>query len=171
MRLITITISDAVDAGNREDLSGEHLKQAVRDAGWELVESTVIPDDRKRIEALLRALCDEDRADVILTSGGTGLGPRDVTPEAMGAVIDRNVPGIAEAMRAYGMQKTPFAMLSRSVAGARGKALIVSMPGNPKAVREGLEVILPVLPHAVEILRGQPSGPEDHPRFPHSRTV
>lgn len=171
MRVITITISDAVNAGERADESGKHLASAVSGAGWDLIDSILIPDDRRRIENLLAALCDEDRADVILTTGGTGLGPRDVTPEAMLAITDRTVPGIAEAMRAYGVEKTPFAMLSRSVAGTRKKTLIVGLPGNPKAVQEGLKVILPVLPHAVEILRGQPSGPDDHPRFPHARSV
>lgn len=169
MRVVAITISDAVDQGRREDKSGEVLAQAVQGAGWELVDTTVIPDDRRRIESLIRRLCDEDRADVILTTGGTGLGPRDVTPEAMLAVMDRTVPGLAEAMRAYGIEQTPFAMLSRSVAGTRKKTLIICFPGNPKAVQEGLEVVIPVIPHAVEILRGEPSGPDDHPRFPHSR--
>lgn len=169
MRVATITISDAVDEGRREDKSGLALAQAVKEAGWELRDTAVIPDDRRRIESLVSAICDQDRADVILTTGGTGLGPRDVTPEAILAIIDRIVPGIAEAMRAYGVEQTPFAMLSRSLAGTRKKTLIICLPGNPKAVQEGLQVVIPVLPHAVEILRGEPSGPDNHPRFPHAR--
>lgn len=171
MRTITITISDGVSAGEREDRSGQVLESAVNGQGWQLIEALVVPDDRRAIASMVRAICDGERADVVLTTGGTGLGPRDVTPEAIGPILERSIPGIAEAMRSYGVSKTPFAMISRSLAGVRGKTLIICFPGNPKAVTEGLEVVLPVIPHAVEILRGEGGAPSDHARFPHHHQV
>ncbi|MEK7873890.1 MAG: MogA/MoaB family molybdenum cofactor biosynthesis protein [Chloroflexota bacterium] len=118
------------------------------------VRYAIVPDERERIAEVLREWADSGQVDLILTTGGTGLGPRDVTPEATRDVLDREAPGLAEAMRADTLKKTPFAMISRQVAGARGRCLIVNLPGSPKAVRECLEVVLPVLPHAVELLRG-----------------
>jgi molybdenum cofactor synthesis domain-containing protein len=129
------------------------LPEAVITAG------AIIPDEREEIEAMLREWSDEKRVNLILTTGGTGLAPRDVTPEATKAVIDREAPGIAEAMRAVSLQHTPFGMLSRGVAGTRGRTLIINLPGSPKAVKECLECILPVLPHAVNLLT---EGPKEH---------
>jgi molybdopterin adenylyltransferase len=155
-----LTISDSGAKGVREDTSGEtirtmaiQLPEAVISAG------AIIPDERELIEGTLCAWCDEKRLNLILTTGGTGLAPRDVTPEATIAVIEREAPGIAEAMRAVSLQHTPFGMLSRGVAGTRGSTLIVNLPGSPKAVRECLEYILPVLPHAINLLI---EGPREH---------
>jgi molybdopterin adenylyltransferase len=147
-----VTISDACACGEREDTSGAALRELLA-AVTEVVESRLIPDDRHRIEATLRELV-ETGIDLVLTTGGTGLGPRDVTPEATLAVIEREVPGLSEAMRQESLKKTPHAMLARGVAGVCGSTLIVNMPGSPRAVRECFEVIAPVLPHAVHIMGG-----------------
>jgi molybdopterin adenylyltransferase len=147
-----VTISDACARGEREDTSGAALRELLASVA-EVVEMRVISDDRERIEATLRELADQG-LDMVLTTGGTGLGPRDVTPEATLAVVERLVPGLAEAMRQDSLKKTPHAMLSRGVAGVRGRTLIVNMPGSPKAVRECFAVIAPVLTHAVHILAG-----------------
>lgn len=150
-----ITASDKGAAGEREDKSGLLLRQMVAPLGAEVVEYAVLPDDRAGIEAKLREMADVRGLDLILTTGGTGLGPRDVTPDATLAVIDTPVPGLPEAMRRESLAKTPHAMLSRAAAGIRGRTLIVNLPGSPKAVRECLEVILPAIPHAIEVLRGE----------------
>jgi molybdopterin adenylyltransferase len=147
-----VTISDACARGEREDTSGAALRELLATVA-DVTESRLIPDDRQRIEATLVELA-ELRIDLVLTTGGTGLGPRDVTPEATMAVVERQVPGLAEAMRQESLKKTPHAMLSRGVAGVRGRTLIVNMPGSPKAVQECFEVIAPVLAHAVHILGG-----------------
>jgi molybdopterin adenylyltransferase len=151
-----VTISDACSRGEREDASGAALFELLA-AVADVRERRVIPDDRPTIEATLRALAD-DGVDLLLTTGGTGLGPRDVTPEATLAVVDRLVPGLAEAMRQESLKATPHAMLSRGVAGVRGHTLIVNMPGSPRAVRECFAVIAPVLPHAVHIMAGGGHG-------------
>lgn len=155
-----LTISDGAAQGTRQDTSGEtirtlaaQLPDAVISAG------AIVPDERERIEAILCEWSDEKALNLILTTGGTGLAPRDVTPEATKAVIDREAPGIAEAMRAVSLQHTPFGMLSRGVAGTRGRTLIINLPGSPKAVKECLEYILPVLQHAVNLLI---EGPKEH---------
>ncbi|HEU4964850.1 MAG TPA: MogA/MoaB family molybdenum cofactor biosynthesis protein [Bacilli bacterium] len=148
-----VTASDKGSRGEREDLSGQVIREMVQDIGGEVVEYVVIPDEFERIRDTLTLFSDDLQIDLILTTGGTGLAPRDVTPEATLAVIDRQVPGLAEAMRAASLEKTKFAMLSRAVAGTRGQTLIVNLPGSPKGVRECLDVILPVLPHALEILQ------------------
>jgi molybdenum cofactor synthesis domain-containing protein len=156
-----LTISDKGAAGEREDTSGAAIRELVSEiASIERYE--IIPDERATIRGRLEEWADSGRLDLVVTTGGTGLGPRDVTPEATREVIDYEVPGLAEAMRAEGFKHTPLAMLSRAVAGVRGRTLIVNLPGSPKGVRENLGAILPVLPHAFELLRGERS--EHQPR-------
>jgi molybdopterin adenylyltransferase len=155
-----LTISDSVSQGIRQDLSGAAMRALIAKLPDALVSiSAVVPDEQDQIAALLRAWSDELRLNLILTTGGTGLAPRDVTPEATKAVIEREVPGVAEAMRSISLRYTPMAMLSCSVAGIRGRTLIINLPGSPKAVEECLEYILPVLPHAINLLTG---GPIEH---------
>jgi molybdopterin adenylyltransferase len=150
-----LTISDKGSRGERQDKSGEVIRGILSSMDVRIANYDVIPDEKELIVEKLVEWVDEDDLDVLITTGGTGLTPRDVTPEATLAVVDRIVPGFAEAMRAESLKKTPMAMLSRAVAGARGKCLIINLPGSTKAVRECLEVILPALPHAVETLKGQ----------------
>lgn len=150
-----ITLSDKGYAGEREDKSGPLLCEMITEAGYEVKETILLQDEQKEIEKCLCKLCDTDKVDVIFTTGGTGFSPRDCTPEATMAVAERNVPGIAEAMRMASLQVTPRAMLSRGVSVIRGKTLIVNLPGSPKAVRENLEVILPALDHGLAILSGR----------------
>jgi len=152
-----LTISDKGWRGEREDKSGEAIRQILSRLDVCIVNDDIVPDEKEFIAQKLIKWADEDNLDVIITTGGTGLSPRDVTPEATLSVVDRVVPGFAEAMRAESLKKTPHAMLSRAVAGTRGNSLIVNLPGSPKAVRQCLEVILPALPHAVETLKGQAS--------------
>lgn len=155
MRAAIITSSDSGYAGKREDLSGPAIEEMLREAGYEVVSRTILPDDQEKLEAELISICDEGRADLILTTGGTGFSPRDVMPEATAAVAERMVPGIPEAMRAYSMQYTKRTMLSRAASGIRRQTLIVNLPGSPKAVRECLEYILPELEHGLQILLGK----------------
>lgn len=150
-----ITLSDKGYAGEREDKSGPLLCEMITEAGYEVKETILLQDEQKEIEKCLCKLCDTDKVDVIFTTGGTGFSPRDCTPEATMAVAERNVPGIAEAMRMASLQVTSRAMLSRGVSVIRGKTLIVNLPGSPKAVRENLEVILPALDHGLAILSGR----------------
>ena len=150
-----LTISDKGSRGERQDKSGEAIREIISSMDVRIVNYDIIPDEKELIIEKLVKWVDEDDLDVLITTGGTGLTPRDVTPEATLAVVDRIVPGFAEAMRAESLKKTPMAMLSRAVVGARGKCLIINLPGSPKAVRECLEAILPALPHAVETLKGQ----------------
>jgi molybdopterin adenylyltransferase len=152
IRVGVLTVSDRVAAGIRDDAGGSALCELLEAAGAELVSRAVVPDERGPITEALRALAGD--AEVVLTTGGTGLGPRDVTPEATRAVLDREAPGIAEALRAASLAITPFAMLSRATAGLAGRTLVVNLPGNPKAVREEWAVLAPVLAHAVETARG-----------------
>lgn len=154
-RVGVITASDKGFEGRREDKSAAVIREIITGLGWELVSYRLVPDDLTHIKNALIAMTDEEKVDLILTTGGTGLGPRDVTPEATKAVIEREVPGIAEVMRAESMPKTPRAMLSRAVAGIRKQTLVINLPGSPKAVRECLEAILPALPHGLEILTGR----------------
>lgn len=155
-----LTISDGSARGTRQDTSGETIRALIVQLPDATVStSAIIPDERPQIEATLRAWSDEQRLTLIITTGGTGLAPRDVTPEATRAVLEREAPGIAEAMRAESLRHTPFGMLSRGVAGTRGRTLIINLPGSPKAVKECLEYILPVLPHAINLLI---EGPREH---------
>ncbi len=150
-----ITASDKGYKGERIDKSGELIKEIMISNGYDVTEWKVLPDERDIISNELVDMCDNLNLDLILTTGGTGFSPRDWTPEATLDVIDRQAPGIAEAMRYYSLQITPKAMLSRGVAGIRGQTLIINLPGSPKAVRENLEVILPALKHGLEIMTGK----------------
>jgi molybdenum cofactor synthesis domain-containing protein len=151
-----ITASDKGSRGEREDASGRLIASMLQEFG-EIVSYQVLPDDVEQISREMVVMADQLGVDLILTTGGTGLGPRDVTPEATLAVVDRQAPGIAEAMRAKSMQITPRAMLSRAVAGMRNKTLIINLPGSPKGVQECLEVILPALEHGLAIMKGEAS--------------
>ena len=148
-----LTISDKGSRGQRYDKSGEVIRESLSQLGSHIIKYDIVPDEREVIAGRLAGWVDEGGVDVILTTGGTGLSQRDVTPEATLSVIDRSVPGLAEAMRVKSLEKTPMAMLSRAIAGVRGKCLIINLPGSPKAVRECLEVVLPAIPHAVEIIK------------------
>ena len=156
-----LTVSDSSYRGEREDLSGPLIREMVTERLQATVElEAVVPDDVNIIKGTLMVWADEVGLDLIITTGGTGFGPRDVTPEATKAVIEREAPGLAEAMRAEGLKATPHAMLSRAVCGIRGRTLIVNLPGSPKAVRENLETILPAIPHGIELLQGGKGGHE-----------
>jgi molybdenum cofactor synthesis domain-containing protein len=148
-----LTVSDRSSRGERADRSGSVIQELLQSIGAELKEYRIVPDERDVIAQNLVELSDNARVDLIVTTGGTGLAPRDVTPEATLEVIDKRVPGLEEAMRAESIKITPHGMLSRAVSGLRDKTLIINLPGSPKAVRETLSVVLPALPHAVEIIR------------------
>lgn len=152
-----LTLSDKGARGQREDTSGKMLAEMLASIDGKIEKYEVIPDDRALIQEKLVFYADQLRVDVIATTGGTGIGPRDVTPEATHAVIDKEIPGMAEAMRLAGLQQTPFAMISRAIVGCRGTTLIINLPGSPKGVRENLQAILPAIPHAVEKLKGDPA--------------
>lgn len=160
LRVAIVTVSDRASRGEREDLSGPALEEAVRAGGGEVIGRTVIPDERDAIAAELTRLADDVRAPLILTTGGTGFAPRDVTPEATRAVLHKEAPGLAEHARAEGARKTNHAILSRGIAGIRHSSLIVNLPGSPKGARESFDAIAAVLPHALSVLAG--SG-DEHP--------
>jgi molybdopterin adenylyltransferase len=162
IRCAVLTVSDRSARGERPDASGPALVDRCRQAGWQVDVLQIVPDEREQIQHILCAWCDAGEAEVILTTGGTGFAPRDITPEATAAILQRMAPGIAEAMRQDSLRKTPHAMLSRGVAGIRGRTLIINLPGSPRAALENLEVILPVIPHAVELLRESPNSEQGH---------
>ena len=162
IRFGILTASDRSARGERPDLSGPALAERVTAQGWTVERTAVLPDDLPALRETLSAWADEGRVDVILTTGGTGFAPRDVTPEATELVIEREAPGLAEAMRSESLKSTPHAMLSRALAGIRGNVLIINLPGSPKAAVENLEVVLPVLPHAVELLHDDPDSERHH---------
>jgi molybdenum cofactor synthesis domain-containing protein len=153
-RVAILTVSDKGSRGEREDLSGLAVEEAVMDMGWRIEAREIVADEIDDIAAKLEQYSDELGVDLVLTTGGTGLSPRDVTPEATRRVIQREAPGFAEAMRAASQHVTPHAMLSRATSGIRGCTLIVNLPGSPRGAKENLEVILPALPHGLEKLRG-----------------
>jgi molybdenum cofactor synthesis domain-containing protein len=162
IRFGLLTLSDRSARGEREDSSGPALARLILAEAWSVVEQATLPDDESAIRQTLIEWADGGEVDVILTTGGTGFSPRDVTPEATRAVIEREAPGLAEAMRAASLKITPHAMLSRVVAGIRKRTLIINLPGSPKGAAENLQVLLPVLPHAVQLLRGDPASETTH---------
>ncbi len=158
-RLAILTISDAGARGERADTSGDTISEMMAQAGFCELHRDIVPDEKELISERLAAWCDGGEVDVILTTGGTGLGPRDVTPEATIAVVDIEVPGIGEAMRMQTLKSTPMAMLSRSVAGVRSGCLVINLPGSPKGVRECLGVALPAITHGLEMIKGWKGHP------------
>ncbi len=164
VRVAVITASDRSARGERDDLSGKVIQEMIESQGWRVMYYGVVPDEKDRLKQEMIRLADREAASLILTTGGTGLAPRDFTPEATLEVIDKTVPGISEAMRQESLKKTPHAMLSRAVCGMRGKTLIVNLPGSPKAVRECLEIVIPVIPHAVELMQGSVSDCQSPPK-------
>ncbi len=162
IRFGILTLSDRSARGERPDASGPALAELIRAQGWLVAAQQILPDDESSIRAELIQWADSGDFDVILTTGGTGFAPRDVAPEATRAVVQRDAPGLAEAMRADSLKKTPHAMLSRAVAGMRGRTLIVNLPGSPKGAVENLQTILSVLPHAVQLLTDDPKSEQSH---------
>ncbi len=162
IRFGILTLSDRSSRGERQDSSGPALAALIEAEQWSVVKHEILPDHEPAIREILVSWADSRDMDVILTTGGTGFSPRDVTPEATRAVIDREAPGLAEAMRAASLKVTPHAMLSRIVTGIRRQTLIVNLPGSPKGAVENLQVIVPVLPHAVQLLRGDPASESTH---------
>jgi len=158
MRVAILTVSDSVSRGTSEDRSGPAVAERCKALGWEVVSKEICADDRDRIEGFLKTVADSRGADLILTTGGTGLGPRDVTPEATMNLAERLIPGFAEQMRAEGMKKMPRAIMSRAVAGIRGTTIIINLPGSPKGAVESLDAIATLLPHAIEVLHGHHHG-------------
>lgn len=162
IRFGILTLSDRSSRGERADSSGPALAHLIQAEGWAVVKQSLLPDEESAIRDLLIAWADSGEIDVILTTGGTGFSPRDVTPEATRAVIQRETPGLAEAMRAASLKVTPHAMLSRIVTGIRAKTLIINLPGSPKGAVENLQVVIPVLPHAIQLLQGDPASESTH---------
>jgi len=162
LRFGILTVSDRSSRGERPDASGPALAEAVSAQGWQVVLRSIVPDELGLLKNLLAEWADSGQMDVILATGGTGFAPRDVTPEATRAVVERLAPGLDEAMRAVSLKVTPHAMLSRSVSGIRQKTLIINLPGSPKGAVENLQVLIPVLPHALELLQESPDSERGH---------
>ena len=162
LRVSILTISDRSFLGEREDLSGPLLEEMVEAQGWLISRIGIVPDEMAEISNILKEWSDSGEVDVILTTGGTGFAPRDITPEATLSVIERRAPGLVEAIRTKSLAITPHAMLSRAEAGIRGKVIIINLPGSPKAVKENFEVISPVLSHGVALLREAPDSEAGH---------
>ena len=162
LRFGILTLSDRSSRGERPDASGPALARLIQAGGWSVTREALLSDEESAIRDILIEWSDRGDLDVILTTGGTGFSPRDVTPEATRAVIEREAPGLAEAMRAASLRITPHAMLSRIVTGIRGQTLILNLPGSPKGAVENLQVVLPVLPHAVQLLRDDPRSESTH---------
>ena len=158
LRFSILTVSDRSSRGERPDASGPALAELVRAQGWRVVKQEIVADELEAIKAIFSEWCDSGEIDVLLATGGTGFAPRDVTPEATRAVVERLTPGLDEAMRVASLQVTPHAMLSRAVSGVRRRTLIVNLPGSPKGATENLQVILPALEHAVHLLRDEDTG-------------
>ncbi len=154
LKINILTVSDRASAGALEDTGGAAVEEALDHPDWQVVERLIVPDEGDQIATTLLRWCDDAGVDIIFTTGGTGLGPRDVTPEATAEVADRLVPGIAETMRAAGLAATPYSMLSRGLAAVRGNTVIINLPGSPKGAVEGIEVVRPILEHAAAIVRG-----------------
>jgi molybdopterin adenylyltransferase len=154
IRVAILTVSDRSYQGQRQDLSGPAIKKYCLEQGWEVGETSIVPDDQKIIKTALKKWLRPHQFDLVLTTGGTGFSPRDVTPEATQAMIERNAPGLAEAMRTASAQKAPFAYLSRATAGICGKTLIINLPGSPAGAVECLAALTPILPHGIELLQG-----------------
>ena len=169
IRFGVLTVSDRSSRGERPDTSGPALEKLLLSKDWKVGILDIIPDDAETIKKYLVSWADSGELDVILTTGGTGFTTRDVTPEATRAVIEREAPGVVEAMRANSLQITPFAMLSRAVAGIRKQTLIINLPGSPKAAVENLAVVAPVLEHAVQLLQGDPQAEAGHTKQPDSK--
>lgn len=158
LRFSVLTVSDRSSRGERPDASGPALAELVRSQGWQVVTQEIVPDEISAIKEKLQAWADSGEVDVVLATGGTGFAPRDVTPEATRAVVERLTPGLDEAMRAASLQVTPHAMLSRAVSGIRKRTLIINLPGSPKGASENLQVVLPALEHAVKLLKDEDAG-------------
>lgn len=162
MRFAILTVSDRSAKGERPDTSGPALVQQILAQGWQVIAHQILPDDAPRLTAWLAQWADSGQVDVILTTGGTGFAPRDITPEATRAVIQRDAPGLAEAMRAESIKINPHAMLSRALAGIRARTLIINLPGSPRGALENLQVVLGVLPHAVQLLQDDAQAEASH---------
>ena len=155
MKAVVLTISDGCFHGHRPDLSGQALAEQLREAGWEVTANRIVPDEMADIQEQVLACSDSGDTNLLVATGGTGLGPRDVTPEAVRPLLTKEASGLAELMRLEGLKKTPFAALSRSLAGARRQTLILCLPGSPKGATESLDAVLKLLPHAVDLLQGR----------------
>jgi molybdopterin adenylyltransferase len=162
IRVGILTVSDRSAQGLREDTSGPALVEVIISQAWRVIKTAIVPDDREQISQTLTAWCDSQELDIILTTGGTGFSPRDQTPEATQDVIERLAPGLAEAMRTASLRITPHAMLSRAIAGIRQQTLIINLPGSPKAAIENFQVVMPVIPHAVQLLSSDPNAEQGH---------
>jgi molybdenum cofactor synthesis domain-containing protein len=167
IRFGILTLSDRSARGEREDASGPALARLIQAENWSVAKEAILPDEESAIRAILSEWADSGELDVILTTGGTGFAPRDVTPEATRAVLEREAPGLAEAMRTASLKITPHAMLSRIVTGIRKKTLIINLPGSPRGAVENLQVVLPVIPHAVQLLKEDPASESSHRRLSH----